>query len=93
MIIAGWICIALEILLLLIWVYSIFFTTNGTDPAGRGTATVFVIGLCIYIAASILLLLMGKTWSVVLVLVMAGIPLAIVCIGLGKKYGSPKKEY
>ena len=88
MITAGWIAIGLEIVLLLIWIYSIFFQPNGTDPAGKGTAMVFVIGLGIYIAGSALLLQMGRTWSVVLALVMAGIPLAIVVIGLWKKYGS-----
>lgn len=43
--IAGWTTVVLEIILLLIWIYSVFFTRNGTDPAGKGLATVFIIGL------------------------------------------------
>ncbi|MEI9810533.1 MAG: hypothetical protein WDO16_23150 [Bacteroidota bacterium] len=37
---AGQIAIALEIILLLIWVYDIFLSKNGTDPAGKGMAVV-----------------------------------------------------
>jgi hypothetical protein len=89
---AGWIAIALEIFLLLIWVYHIFLSPNGTDPAGQGTAMVFLLGLIAYIAGGILLLLLRQTWSMVLVLIMAVIPLSIVAIGLWKEYGT-KKPY
>jgi hypothetical protein len=92
MIIAGWVAIILEIILLMIWVYSIFFRTNGTDPAGKGIAMVFVLGLSAYIAAGILLMITQKTWSVILALVMAGLPLTIVFIGLWKQYGSRRNE-
>lgn len=91
MIIAGWIAIALELLLLLIWIYSIFFKPNGTDPAGRGIAMGFVLALCIYIGVGILFMFLQKTWSMILTLVMAAIPLAVVVIGLWKHYGRPKK--
>lgn len=38
MLIAGFTIILLEIVLLLIWVYSIFIKPNGTDPAGKEMA-------------------------------------------------------
>jgi hypothetical protein len=91
MYITAWVAIILEIVLLLIWVYSIFFQPNGTDPAGRGMAMVFVIGLCAYIGGGILLLLLQRTWSTVIVLVMACLPLAIVAIGLVKHYAGNSK--
>jgi len=90
MIIAGWIAIVLEIVLLLIWVYSIFFT-NQTDPAGQGMAMGFVLALCIYIGVGVLFMWMQKTWSMILVLIMAAIPLSIVVIGLWKEYGTKRK--
>ena len=86
--IAGWTAVVLEIILLLIWIYSVFFTRNGTDPAGKGLATVFIIGLGIYIAAGVVLMLLQRSWSIILVLVMAAVPLALVIIGLLKKYGT-----
>lgn len=84
---AAWIAIVLEIILLLIWIYSIFFQVNGTDPAGRGMAMGFVLALAAYIGASIFLLMLQRNWSVALALLMAGIPLVIVVVGLVKKYG------
>lgn len=87
LLIAGKIAIALEVILLLIWAYSIFLKPNGTDPAGQGIAVVFLLGLAAYIAIGVFLLLYGRVWSQVLVLVMAAIPLAIVVIGLMKEYG------
>jgi hypothetical protein len=89
---AGWIIIALEIVLLLIWIYNIFLSTKGTDPAGKGVAMVFLIGLIAYIVGGVLLLLLRQTWSVLLVLIMGVIPLGIVIIGLWKEYGT-KKPY
>ena len=88
---AGVVAIALQIILLLIWAYSIFLKPNGTDPAGQGIAMGFLLGLAGYIALAILLLLSRKTWCMVLVLVMAAIPLAIVIIGLVKEYGGAKR--
>jgi hypothetical protein len=89
---AGQIAIALEIILLLVWAYHIFLKPNGTDPAGKGIAMLFLLGLAGYIAGSTVLLLLRKTWSIWLVLIMAAIPLAIVIIGLWKEYGT-KKPY
>lgn len=89
--IAGKIAIALELILLLVWAYSIFLKPNGTDPAGKGIAVVFLLCLAGYIAAGILLLLSKRFWPMVLVLVMAAIPLAIVIIGLIKEYGSARR--
>ena len=93
MVIASWTVICLEAVLLLIWVYSIFIKPNGTDPAGKGIAIVFLLGLIAYIIGGILLVWIGKTWSLILVLVMGAIPLAIVLIGLWKQYGNRKSQY
>jgi len=92
MFIAGCIVIILEIILLLIWAYNIFLSPNGTDPAGKGLAMVFLFGLIGYIGAGILLLLLRQTWSALLVLIMAAIPLGIVIIGLWKQYGTARKK-
>ena len=93
MVIAGSIIIFLEVVLLLIWVYSIFIKPNGTDPAGKGMAIVFLLGLIVYIIAGVLLVWIGKGWSLVLVLVMGAIPLGIVLIGLWKQHGHRKSKY
>jgi len=89
----GWIAIAMEIILLMIWVYSIFFVKNGTDPAGKGIAMGFLIALCMWVGGGILLLLLQHTWSTVIVLIMAGIPLSIVVIGLIKHFSSKPNNY
>lgn len=93
MVIACWTVIFLEIVLLLIWFYSIFIKPNGTDPAGKGIAIVFLLGLIAYIIGGILLVWIGNTWALILVLVMGAIPLAIVLIGLWKQYGNRKSQY
>ena len=93
MVIAGWTVIFLEILLLIIWVYSIFIKQNGTDPAGKGIAIVFLLGLIAYIIGGILLIWVGRNWSLILVLIMGAIPLGIVLIGLWKQYGNRKNQY
>jgi hypothetical protein len=92
MFIIGCIAITLEIILLLIWIYQIFLSPNGTDPAGQGIAMVFLLGLIAYIAGGIALLLLRQTWSMLLVLIMAAIPLGIVGIGLWKQYGTGRKK-
>lgn len=84
---AGWIAIILEILLLLLWVYDVFFSRNGTDPAGKGTAIPFLLALVAYIVVGIVLMLIHRYWSTIVVLVMAVLPLGIVIIGLWKQYG------
>ena len=93
MVIAGWTVIALEILLLIIWVYSIFIKPNGTDPAGKGIAIVFLLGLITYVIVGIVLIGLGKNWSLILALVMGAIPLWIVLVGLWKQYGHRKNQY
>ena len=93
MVIASWTVICLEAVLLLIWVYSIFIKPNGTDPAGKGIAIVFLLGLIAYIIAGVFLVWIGKNWSLILVLVMGAIPLGIVLIGLWKQYGQRKNQY
>lgn len=87
---AGWICIALELILLLIWVYSIFGPRNGTDPAGKGMAQVFLLGLVTYIAAGVILMLIKDIRCTIAVLLMAAIPFTLVIIGLVKYYSSSR---
>lgn len=74
----GKIAIALQIILLLVWAYSLLIRPNGTDPAGEGTAMVLLLGFAGYIAIGILMLLTKRFWPTVLMLVMAAIPLVIV---------------
>lgn len=90
--IASWTVIIFEMALLLVWVYSIFIKTNGTDPAGRGTAMVFVIGLILYIVAGMCLIWVGKTWSLILAIVMGIVPMSILVIGLWKEYGPSRNK-
>jgi hypothetical protein len=87
---AGWLAIVLEVVLLLIWVYSVFGPGNGTDPAGRGMAQVFLLGLLAYIAAGVVLMLVKDVRCTVAVLVMAAVPLTLVVIGLVKYYSSSR---
>ena len=88
LLIAGKIVIGLQIILLLVWVYSIFLSPNGTDPAGEGTAIVLLLGMAAYIAIGIGLLMTGKTWALILVLVMAALPLGIAVTELVKNSAS-----
>ena len=92
MVTAGWIAILLEIILLITWIYNIFFKPNGTDPAGKGLAIAFVLGLILYIAIGIVLMLVQRTWSIVLVLMMASVPVVIVLIGVSRQYPTKRKE-
>lgn len=87
MLTAGWIIIILEITLLLVWIYSIFLKKNGTDPAGKGIAIVFLLGLIFYVIAGIVLMLVGRGWSIILVFLMGLLPLGFVIMGLWKQYG------
>lgn len=92
LLIAGKIVIGLQIVLLLIWAYSIFLTPNGTDPAGGGTAIVLLLGMAAYIATGVALLMSGKTWALVIVLVMAALPLGIAINELVKNYRSDQAQ-
>lgn len=84
--IAGKIVIGIEILLLLAWAYSMFLKPNGTDPAGQGIAAGMLMGFAAYIAIQVFLLLSGKTWAAVMLLIMAAIPICIVTVMLMKEY-------
>lgn len=84
----GKIAIALQIVLLLVWAYSLLIMPNGTDPAGRGTAMVILLGFAGYIAVGVLLLLTKKLWPQIIVLVMAVIPLTIIITMLVKEFAA-----
>lgn len=89
---AGWICIALEAALLLVWVYHIFGPRSGMDPAGKGMAQLFLLGLVAYIAAGIVLMLVDDIRCTIAVLLMGAIPLTLIVIGL-VKYRSSSRNY
>jgi hypothetical protein len=82
---AGWLSIALEIILLMIWVYSAFFSKN-TDAAGRGYATIYLLALTLYITIGIILMLINNSYCTIAVLVMAALPLLVVVYGIARKY-------
>ncbi|MCG2613386.1 hypothetical protein LZZ85_03805 [Terrimonas sp. NA20] len=78
--IAGQIAIGIQVILLLVWAYSMFGSTNGTDPAGQGTAFTLLIGFASYIAIAIFLLLTKKTGPMVGALAMSALPITIVIV-------------
>jgi hypothetical protein len=82
----GWIIIALEIVLLLIWIYSAFFSKNGTDAAGRGMATIYLLALGAYIVVGIILMLINNRYCTMIVILMAALPLLIIGYGLVRKF-------
>ena len=81
----GKVAIGLQIILLLVWAYSLLILPNGTDPAGRGTAMVLLLGFAGYIAVGVLLLLTKKMWPQIIVLVLAAIPITIIITMLVKE--------
>ena len=91
MFIAGSIVLGLEIILFLIWMGSLF-SKNGTDPAGQGIAQLFVIGLLLYIGLGGYFLWLGKTWSLITMLLMGVVPMYFVAVGLWKE-GFGRKKY
>lgn len=74
----GKIAIGVQIILLLVWTYSLFIRPNGTDPAGEGTAIVLLLGFAGYIAIGVLMLLTKRFWPMVLMLMMATVPVIII---------------
>ena len=83
---AGWIGVAIEILILLIWLYDIYFSKNGTDAAGKGLAMVYILALAAYILISVILMLVNNRYCTIAVLIMAAIPVLIVIYGLIRYY-------
>ena len=92
MLITGWIIVALEIILLLLWINDLFFSRNGTDPAGRGMAMFFLFALVAYVGVGILFMVIARPWSLLSALIMGALPLTIVVIGLVKQSRS-KRQY
>lgn len=75
----GWLCICLEILLLIIWARNAF---GQTDAAGRGLAQVYLLVLAVYICAGIVLMLIQNVRCTIAVLLMTAVPLTVVIMGL-----------
>ncbi|MBO9659429.1 MAG: hypothetical protein J7527_11445 [Chitinophagaceae bacterium] len=89
--IAGEIVIAIQIVLLLVWAYSLFGSPNGTDAAGEGIAFTLLIGFASYIVIAVFLLLTKRTWPMIGVLLMAVLPISIVLI-MWLKNAKQKRE-
>jgi len=79
---AGWIAVIAEAIILLIWLYAAFGSRNGTDAAGRGLATVYILALASYTVLGIILMLINNKYCSIAVIVMAVIPLLVVFYGL-----------
>jgi len=79
---AGWIAVIIEAIILLIWLYAAFGSRNGTDTAGRGLATVYILALAAYMVLGIILMLINNKYCSIAVIVMAVIPLLVVFYGL-----------
>lgn len=77
----GWTFIGLEILLLLIWSYQVWFT-NQNDPAGKGLAIPFILALAGYILVGIVLMLIRTKGCTIAAIVMGALPLVVVVYGL-----------
>ena len=82
----GWLAIALEVTILLIWFYNIFFAKNGTDAAGKGLGQLYVLALAAYIIIGIILMLINNKYCTIAVLIMAALPLLVVVYGLIRYY-------
>ncbi|MES1225334.1 MAG: hypothetical protein ABUT20_58175 [Bacteroidota bacterium] len=82
----GWLAIAIEVVLLLIWINSVYFSKNGTDDAGKGLALVYLLALSAYILTGIILMLVNNRYCTIAVLCMAAIPLLVVIYGLFRYY-------
>lgn len=78
------IAIAIQVLLLVAWAYSLL-RPNGTDPAGQGIAIGLLLGMAVYIVGGVMLVRTGKTWAMVVSLIMAAIPIIIVATMLAKE--------
>jgi len=78
----GWIAIAIEIIILLIWLYNVYGSKNGTDAAGKGLAMVYILALAAYTLIGIILMLINNKYCTIAVIVMAAVPLLVVLYGL-----------
>ena len=79
---AGWIAVIIEAIILLIWLYAAFGSRNGTDAAGRGLATVYILALAAYTVLGVILMLINNRYCSIAVIIMAVVPLLIVVYGL-----------
>jgi len=83
---AGWIGVAIEILILLVWLYDIYFSKKGTDAAGKGLAMLYILALAAYILISVILMLVNNRYCTTAVLILAAIPVLVVIYGLIRYY-------
>ena len=82
----GWLVIAIEVIVLLIWLYDVYGSRNGTDAAGKGLAMVYILALSAYIVIGMILLLINNKYCTIAVICMAAIPLLLVIYGLIRYY-------
>jgi hypothetical protein len=74
--------VALEIVVLLIWLFQIWFPGKGADPAGKGLGAVYTLGLTVYVVIGLGFLLIYTPWSMVIAAVMAVLPIGVTIYGL-----------
>ncbi|MBX2889500.1 MAG: hypothetical protein KF734_01110 [Saprospiraceae bacterium] len=78
----AWTLIALDVLLVLLWLWSLIFPRSGTDAAGRGLGQAYVLALGIYVALCALMLLLKVKWLTILATILAALPLLVALYGL-----------
>jgi hypothetical protein len=74
--------VALEIVVLLIWLFQIWFPGSGADPAGKGLGVVYTLGLGIYVVIGLGFMLIHAPWSMAVVAVLALLPIGVTIYGL-----------
>jgi hypothetical protein len=78
----GWLAVILELVLLLVWLYSVYGPGKGTDAAGKGLAMIYLLALSGYILISMMLMLFNNRYCTITVLILTLVPLSLVIIGL-----------
>jgi len=81
----GWIAVALEVILLLVWIIAVYAGGQKTDPAGKGLAAFYIMLLGAYTVISLILMLFHNKYCTIIVLVMFALPLLITLIGFFRR--------
>ena len=74
--------VALEIVVLLIWLFQIWFPSSGADPAGKGLGAVYTLGLTVYVIIGLGFMLIHTPWSMVIAAITALLPIGVTVYGL-----------
>jgi hypothetical protein len=81
----GWMAVALELILLLVWIIGTYGPGQQTDAAGKGLAAFYMILLGAYIVISAILMLIHNKYCTIVVLTLFALPLLIVVIGFFRR--------